>query len=94
MLEILENYLNAWCEIIFSYYHKNPDWASWKSPYFIDCFSGRGMYHKNGEYNSVKGSPIIAIEILIKKKKILESCNKMMNQSYDILKNLVKNQLI
>lgn len=71
-LEILDKYLNAWCDILFKYYNKNPSWSSWQSPYFIDCFSGRGMYHKNKILNSVKGSPIVAIEKLIEKKKAFE----------------------
>ncbi len=68
-LEILEKYLNAWCDILFSYYVKNPNWTHWKTPYYIDCFSGRGMYHKNGEKDTIKGSPLIAIEKIIEKKK-------------------------
>jgi three-Cys-motif partner protein len=71
-LEILDKYLNAWCDILFKYYHKNPTWTTWQSPYFIDCFSGRGMYHKDNILNSVKGSPIVAIEKLIEKKKAFE----------------------
>lgn len=68
-LEILEKYLNAWSDILFSLYVKHPDWNAWKTPYYIDCFSGRGMYHKNGKSDSINGSPIIAIEKLIEKKK-------------------------
>ena len=70
-LDILDKYLNAWCDILFKYYSKNPTWRNWSTPYFIDCFSGRGMYHKNKKLDSVKGSPIIAIEKLIEKKKNL-----------------------
>ena len=68
-LEILEKYLNAWCHIMFSLYIKNTTWSKWQTPYYIDCFSGRGMYHKNGKQNNIKGSPIIAIEKFIEKKK-------------------------
>lgn len=71
-LEILDKYLNAWCDILFKYFHKNPTWKAWQTPYFIDCFSGRGMYHKNKILNSVKGSPIVAIEKLIEKKTVFE----------------------
>jgi len=71
-LEILDKYLNAWADIIIATYQKNQSWQAWKTPYYIDCFSGRGMYHKNGKLNSVKGSPIIAIEKLIAKTKQLE----------------------
>lgn len=71
-LEILDKYLNAWCDIIFKYYQKNPTWEAWKTPYFVDCFSGRGMYHKNGKFNSIKGSPIVAIEKFIEKKIVFE----------------------
>lgn len=72
-LEILGKYLNAWCDILFSLYQKNQNWTAWQTPFFIDCFSGRGMYHKNNAPNSVKGSPIIAIEKLIEKKDEFES---------------------
>ena len=68
-LVILEKYLNAWSDILFKYYSQNPTWKNWSTPYYIDCFSGRGMYHKNDKLDSVKGSPIIAIEKLIEKKK-------------------------
>jgi len=71
-LEILDKYLNAWCDIIFKYYQKNPSWTAWQTPFYVDCFSGRGMYHKNGELDSVKGSPIVAIEKFIEKKKSFE----------------------
>jgi three-Cys-motif partner protein len=72
-LEILHNYLEAWCDIIFAYYRDNPNWTAWKTPFYIDCFSGRGMYHKGGNLNSVKGSPVIAIEKLIEKKEFLKN---------------------
>lgn len=65
----MEKYLNAWCDILFSLYQKNRSWTAWQTPYYVDCFSGRGMYHKSGEKDNVKGSPIIAIEKFIEKKK-------------------------
>lgn len=71
-LEILEKYFNAWCDIIFSSYKKNQQWKAWQTPYFIDCFSGRGMYHKEGKLNSIKGSPLIAVEIFLQKKRMYE----------------------
>ncbi len=67
-LDILDKYLNAWCDILFSLYVKNPKWIAWQTPYYIDCFSGRGMYHKNGKTDCVNGSPLVAIEKFIKKK--------------------------
>lgn len=70
-LDILEKYLNAWSDIIFSWYKKE-NWKSWKTPYYIDCFSGRGMYHRKPKDNCVKGSPLIAIEILLRKKTLYE----------------------
>lgn len=69
--DILEKYLNAWADIIASWYKKK-NWASWQTPYYIDCFSGRGMYHRNTNLNSVNGSPLIAIDILLKKKELYE----------------------
>jgi three-Cys-motif partner protein len=71
-LEILDKYLNAWCDIIFKYYQRNPAWTAWQTPYFVDCFSGRGMYHKDGKLDCVKGSPIVAIEKFIEKKNSFE----------------------
>lgn len=71
-LDILDRYLDSWCDIIFAYYRKNLKWTAWKTPFYIDCFSGRGMYHKDSNHDSVKGSPIIAIETLIAKKKLLK----------------------
>jgi three-Cys-motif partner protein len=71
-LDILDSYLHSWCDIIFAYYRKNPKWEAWKTPYYIDCFSGRGMYHKDSNRDFVKGSPIVAIEKLITKKKQLK----------------------
>jgi three-Cys-motif partner protein len=76
-LDILNKYLNSWCDILFKYYQRNPTWVTWKTPFFVDCFSGRGMYHKGGKLNSVKGSPIIAIEKLIEKKQFFEEKYKI-----------------
>jgi len=72
-LVILDKYLAAWCDIIFKYYYLNLNWKAWSTPYFVDCFSGRGMYHKDGKLNSVNGSPIIAIERFIEKKAAFEA---------------------
>lgn len=72
-LDILDRYLHSWCDIIFAYYRRNLKWEAWKTPYYIDCFSGRGMYHKDDKLDSVKGSPIIAIEKLIEKKRQLKA---------------------
>lgn len=75
-LDILDRYLNSWCDIIFAYYRKNK-WEAWKTPFYIDCFSGRGMYHKEAKLDSIKGSPIIAIEKLIEKKKLLKEKHQL-----------------
>jgi three-Cys-motif partner protein len=76
-LEILTKYLNAWCDIIFGQYQRHPDWKTWQTPFFVDCFSGRGMYHKDNQSDSVKGSPIIAIEKFIDKKNLLFEKHKL-----------------
>jgi len=59
-LNILEDYIYPWAKIIFNqwrkYGHKN-----FKTAYFVDCFAGRGKYHKNGKLNSVNGSPLIGL---------------------------------
>ncbi|HEX5169525.1 MAG TPA: three-Cys-motif partner protein TcmP [Cyclobacteriaceae bacterium] len=70
-LLILQKYLHAWSDIMLSWYKKK-GWESWKTPYYIDCFSGRGMYHKGDKLDSVKGSPLIAMDILLEKKKMYE----------------------
>lgn len=71
-LNILEKYLSSWSDIIMACYKKNPSWTAWQTPYYIDCFSGRGMYHRNELLDSVDGSPIIAIKNFIKKKEQFE----------------------
>src|SRR6266540_6658781 len=53
-LDILEEYLKAWAQIIGN---KFPD------SYYVDCFAGRGKYHKNGVKNCVFGSPLVAQKI-------------------------------
>lgn len=61
-LDILKKYLLAWATIIGERFPK---------AYFIDCFCGRGKYHKDGKENSVSGSPLIALDIAqnVKEKK-------------------------
>ncbi len=71
-LEILDKYLNSWSDIIFTYYRKNPKWITWKTPFYVDCFSGRGKYHKDENRDCIDGSPIIAIKKLIEKKELFE----------------------
>lgn len=63
-LDILEKYLKQWALIIGE---------TFSSGYYIDCFAGRGKYHKDGIKNSVLGSPLIAqkigLEVQAKKQK-------------------------
>ena len=60
-LDILRKYLRAWAIIIGSYF---------TTAYFVDCFAGRGKYHKDGQENIVSGSPLIGLEISLEVKKI------------------------
>ena len=60
-LAILKDYLYPWARIIFSQWIKN-QWEPYRVAYFIDCFAGRGKYHKNKVKDSVLGSPLIALE--------------------------------
>jgi len=68
-LEILDDYIHPWAKIIFSQWlkkrHKN-----FKIAYYVDCFAGRGKYHKDGQQNTISGSPLIALNCAehIKKK--------------------------
>jgi len=60
-LDILRKYLRAWAIIIGSYF---------PTAYFVDCFAGRGKYHKEGQKDIVSGSPLIGVEISLEVKKI------------------------
>jgi three-Cys-motif partner protein len=70
-LEIYSKYLNAWATIIFSQFGKLQS-SSWQTPFVVDCFAGRGMYHKNDKADQVKGSPLIACELLLERKRAFE----------------------
>lgn len=63
-LNILEQYLKQWAMIIGN---------NFKEGYYVDCFAGRGKYHKNGIKNCVLGSPLIAqrvgLEVQLKKQE-------------------------
>lgn len=53
-LDILKKYLKPWADIIGNRFHE---------AYYIDCFAGRGKYHKGGCTDCVPGSPLIALNI-------------------------------
>ncbi len=53
-LNILEQYLKQWATIIGN---------NFREGYYVDCFAGRGKYHKDGIKNCVPGSPLIAQKI-------------------------------
>jgi len=63
-LNILGQYLKQWAAIIGENFQEG---------YYIDCFAGRGKYHKNGIKDSISGSPLIAqqigLEVQEKKQK-------------------------
>jgi len=60
-LDILRKYLRAWAIIVGEHFPK---------AYFVDCFCGRGKYHKGSEQDSVFGSPLIALAVADEVKKI------------------------
>lgn len=53
-LNILEQYLRQWATIIGNNFSQG---------YYIDCFAGRGRYHKDGIKDCVPGSPLLAQKI-------------------------------
>jgi three-Cys-motif partner protein len=53
-LRILERYLPPWSQIVGN---------KFSEAYYIDCFAGRGRYHKDGLRDAVPGSPLIAYRI-------------------------------
>ncbi|HWR58274.1 MAG TPA: three-Cys-motif partner protein TcmP [Thermodesulfovibrionales bacterium] len=53
-LNILEQYLRQWATIIGNNFTQG---------YYIDCFAGRGRYHKDGIKDCVPGSPLLAQKI-------------------------------
>lgn len=55
-LDILKKYLKPWADIIGN---------NFKKAYYIDCFAGRGKYHKDGINDCVLGSPLIAQHIAL-----------------------------
>jgi three-Cys-motif partner protein len=61
-LEMLSKYLFAWADILLAQYQKNQTWKDWATLYYIDCFCGRGKYHKNGSKDCINGSPLISLE--------------------------------
>lgn len=68
-LSILSKYLPAWADILFGQYRKNVTWVSWRTLYYVDCFAGRGKYHKNGKQDCVDGSPILALKTAVAKQQ-------------------------
>lgn len=53
-LDILKKYLKPWVDIIGEHFPE---------AYYIDCFAGRGKYHKDGCKDCVPGSPLTALSI-------------------------------
>src|SRR4030067_3617230 len=60
-LDILKKYLRAWTIIIGTHF---------PTAYFVDCFAGRGKYHKDGQKDNISGSPLIGLEISLEVRKI------------------------
>ena len=61
-LKILEKYLQAWASIFFSTATRERGWKKYQEMYYIDCFAGRGKYHKDGKKNIIDGSPLISLK--------------------------------
>jgi three-Cys-motif partner protein len=60
-LKMLEEYLQAWAKIFFSIAGRQ-GYKNWQEIYYVDCFAGRGKYHKDGQKNAISGSPLIALK--------------------------------
>lgn len=60
-LDILRKYLRAWAIIVGEYYPE---------AYYVDCFAGRGSYHKGNIKNCIPGSPLIGTRTAIEVKNI------------------------
>lgn len=94
-LKILKNYLRAWATIIFSKAAEHKEWVTWREIWYIDCFAGRGKYHKDNQNNVVDGSPLIALECAnefqknLKYKGIKMNCIFVENKK-DVVDDLVK----
>ncbi|MEO5643974.1 MAG: three-Cys-motif partner protein TcmP [Bacteroidia bacterium] len=73
-LEMLNKYLFAWADILLAQYKRN-GWKDWATLYYIDCFSGRGKYHKNGTNDCINGSPLIALENALIKQTVYKEKN-------------------
>ena len=55
-LDILKKYLKPWADIIGEHFPE---------AYYVDCFAGRGKYHKDGLKDCVSGSPLIALDVAL-----------------------------
>lgn len=60
--KILEDYLRAWATIFFHQASEHHNWEAWQELYYVDCFAGRGKYHKDDEEDVIGGSPLIALK--------------------------------
>lgn len=59
-LRIVEEYVLFWADFLLKMGIKK-GWKAFQDIYYIDCFAGRGKYHKNGEEDSIPGSPLIGL---------------------------------
>jgi len=60
-LQIIKEYIYPWAAIIFGQW-KRYHYKNFRMAYYIDCYAGRGKYHKNNIHDSINGSPLIALE--------------------------------
>lgn len=65
-LKILKEYLDFWARVFFSQASKHKNWKEYQTIYYVDCFAGRGKYHKDKKENIVNGSPLMALECALK----------------------------
>lgn len=64
-LKILEEYLNVWADFLLNMGLKR-GWKTYQDIYYVDCFAGRGKYHKDGVKDSFPGSPLLGLNCALK----------------------------
>lgn len=75
-LTILEEYVYFWADFLLKLGIKN-EWKTFQEIYYIDCFAGRGKYHKDGAEDSIPGSPLIGLNCALAMSKKYEGKAKV-----------------
>lgn len=64
-LVILDKYIRAWAKILFKQWEEHKSFKYFKKIYYVDCFAGRGKYHKGGKVDNIDGSPLIGLKCAV-----------------------------